>query len=116
MKTSAIAALSISASKMKLKCENQCRSLRGNKNIRERKQQKLNKQKAAAKMIKTVSRKYHEDHKDKSSLSCLRMLKMMSGVYVEDLFMLFATGHNRSASSGRAASCRGLCGTVCHQK
>lgn len=33
------------------------------------------------------------------------MLKMMSGVYVEDLFMLFATGHNRSVSSGRAASC-----------
>lgn len=29
----------------------------------------------------------------------------MSGVYVEDLFMLFATGHNRSVSSGRAASC-----------
>lgn len=65
MKTSAIAALSISA---KLKCENRCRSLRGNKNIRERKQQNLNKPKTAAKMIKTVSRKYHEDHKDKTNL------------------------------------------------
>lgn len=68
MKTSAIAALSISASKLKLKCENRCRSLRGNKNIRERKQQNLNKPKTAAKMIKTVSRKYHEDHKDKTNL------------------------------------------------
>lgn len=68
MKTSAIAALSISASKLKLKCENRCRNLRGNKNIRERKQQNLNKPKTAAKMIKTVSRKYHEDHKDKTNL------------------------------------------------
>lgn len=68
MKTSAIAVLSISASKLKLKCENLCRSLRGNKNIRERKQQNLNKPKTVAKMIKTVSRKYHEDQKDKTNL------------------------------------------------
>lgn len=68
MKTSAIAALSISASKLKLKCENLCRRLRGNKNIRERKQQNLNKPKTVAKMIKTVSRKYHEDQKDKTNL------------------------------------------------
>lgn len=68
MKTSAIAALSISASKLKLKCENLCRSLRGNKIIRERKQQNLNKPKTVAKMIKTVSRKYHEDQKDKTNL------------------------------------------------
>lgn len=65
MKTSAT--LSISASKLKLKCENWCQSLRGN-NIRERKQQNLNKPKTAAKMFKTVSRKYHEDHKDKTNL------------------------------------------------